>query len=457
MVSEKDWGIDVEKALVEGVLRSPVAATELIGLVEAEDFSDPTLRDVFRTARGLAERKQAVNAGTVRRVLKDLGLLSEASRPLLDDPPREMEEVILDRARWAASRMRRGGSSAPITPPATRAPSWENGLLALDTFSNVSGSFPEVRWLLPGWLPRGMVTVLASSPGEGKSALALEVVRRVLSDRRAFAPPVDTPPTGAPAHGPEGGEAVVYVDCESAESVLATRVAQWGIDATRLRVFSSKLSGGMACLSLDHPDDWSGLSDAVIRTRPALVVVDSLSSAHAMPESPSRLRAVMLALVRLARNSGSGVLLLHHLSRRAGPDRPVLDRLRGSPCVAQLARCIWAIDRPDPADPRRRLGQIKNSMVETPGPVGFTLGDKGLAFTEAPKGASQTELTAGFLGELLAAGPMAAGRVLRECEEYGLSRTAVWRASHILGVIRSRRRFNGPWRWSLPAGKGRNP
>src|SRR5262249_45612603 len=41
----------------------------------------------------------------------------------------------------------------------------------------------EVRWLWPGWLPRGKITVLDGDPGLGKSTLLLDLAARVSAGR----------------------------------------------------------------------------------------------------------------------------------------------------------------------------------------------------------------------------------------------------------------------------------
>jgi KaiC/GvpD/RAD55 family RecA-like ATPase len=345
--------------------------------------------------------------------------------------------------------------------------------VTLHDFASVEKSLPEVTWLWEGWLPRGLVTVLASSPGEGKSALALEVARRVVScvGGDPCVPPVSSSqqprneegPPLADARGKHMGgplqEKVILVDTEASEAILRRRVREWSIPKERLCVFASAGPvAGMVGLSIDEAEDWRRLESAVIAARPALVIVDSLSGAHAMDENSSRMRFLLLKLARLARDSQAAFLVVHHLRKRSRsePDAATLERLRGSSTLAQVARCVWTIDRPDPNDPRRRLSQVKNNLVALAPPIGFTIGPTGLTFCDAPKGprgTTQAAQAAEFVERLLADGPLPVCQIWQQTDECGFSRKSVFQGSHLLGVVKSRREPTGPWVWDLPGRK----
>ena len=48
---------------------------------------------------------------------------------------------------------------------------------ALDALAE---ELPPVEWVWPGWLPRGMLSLLGAAPGAGKSLVALDLARRVI-------------------------------------------------------------------------------------------------------------------------------------------------------------------------------------------------------------------------------------------------------------------------------------
>ncbi len=121
---------------------------------------------------------------------------------------------------------------------------------------------------------------------------------------------------GGPLH--EERKTVILVDTEASEAILRRRVREWTVPTERLCVFASAgPAAGMVGLALDEAEDWRRLQSAVMATRPALVIVDSLSGAHAMDENSSRMRLLLLKLARLARDSRAALLVVHHLRKRS--------------------------------------------------------------------------------------------------------------------------------------------
>ncbi len=227
----------------------------------------------------------------------------------------------------------------------------------------------------------------------------------------------------------------------------------WHIESERLRVFTMKShAAGLALPSLDRRDHWLAVSSAVCWTRPALVIFDSLSGVHAVSENSSRIRSLMQKFAALAQDSGAAVLVIHHLRKRSESSSVAasLDRLRGSSAIAQSARVVWAIDRPDPSDPRRRLIQIKNNLAATPPPIGFTIDSGGVSFGEAPKPVSQVAMAMELIQTVLAEGEVPTKEVFAQCHANGFPPTCAWRASHALRVVKKRESPKGPWIWSLP-------
>lgn len=260
---------------------------------------------------------------------------------------------------------------------------------------------------------------------------------------------------GAPLQERDKATAIL-VDTEATEAILRKRVREWKVPTEGLRVFA--LTGpvsGMASLSLDDAEEWGVVKRSVMDVRPALLVVDSLSGAHSGSENSSQLRGLLLKLARLARDSSAAVLVVHHLRKRHAleSDEVTLDRIRGSGVIAQFARCIWALDRPDPRDARRRLSQIKNNLAPLPAAIGFTVEATGVTFFEtAPerRRRGQTAQAAEFLAALLAEGSMMMRDATKAMREAGFNDNNIRNAAEELGVLRRRQGYAGTWRWSLP-------
>ncbi len=469
--------VQAERTFIVGVIHAARVAPDMVEMAEERDFTEPRLRLIFRVARGLSMNGEPPDRMAVRRAMEEMGQLSPEDEKLLEPPRGVSEEVLIERACDAADRMcaLSHGVSAPGlarvdlgagaaketgtgTPGAWPKPTWENRDLALDGFTTVVREEFQLRWLWPGWLARGALTLLASSPGEGKSAVALEVIRCVTGQSKTWpdggfcglsglcgAPA--TPATQA------AQETVILVETEAAEAIWRSRVAAWGIDTSRLRVFESKNGEmGMAPLQLEREEDLLALDCAVTKTHPALVVIDSLSGAHGGDENTAAMRSLMLKLARIARDSQAAILAVHHFRKARGAESnsAALDRLRGSSSIGQVARCVWAIDRPDPGDPRRRLVQVKNNLAPMPEAVGFTIGATGVSFGKAPKPTTQAESAAEFIRTLLAAAPLGAAEARRQCREVGYGDKTVWNATRILGIVKTRETQTGPWLWCLP-------
>ncbi len=474
--------VPAERTLVEALLFWPVEAKHVMAVIDDEDLLDMSARAVFAAARHAREKGQEVNLITVRRELNNT-----LTMHMVDDScfVRHADERTI--AKQVAAAIHEVIERSPYNRHRLDHP-WSDSDVALDSFSSVVSRLGEIAWLWPGWLPRGMLTVLASNAGDGKSAIALEIARRVMVGGGSWPDGVAVsssfvggdlcvPPASASISAvsdtekrQEGGhiapplqrgtgEAVILVDTESAESVVRRRVADWSVPVDRLMVFTSRLPGGrLARLALNRPEDFARLDAAVRSTGPALVIVDSLSGSHEVSENSPAIRRVLSKLAGLAADSGAAVLVVHHLRKRShGETRDVtLDRLRGSNALAQIARCIWAIDRPDPQDRRRRLIQIKNNLVDVPEPVGFAFDKSGLAFSAppvTPKVPSLVDLAAAFIREALTEGETPARKILAAGQEQGFSNMTVQRAAAREGVLRRREVGGGQCHWSLPREK----
>ena len=160
---------------------------------------------------------------------------------------------------------------------------------------------------------------------------------------------------------------------------------------------------------------------------------------------------------QLARDTGKPVLILHHLRKRGLLDSGEgvsLDRVRDSSTIVQPARVVWALDTPNPnADPRR-LSVIKSNLARFPDPIGFTFGDDGLTFGQAPempKPETQEARAKDLLRALLADGPMETTQLEQEAKGAGVSMETMRRAKDDLAIKPRRDGKTGKWSWALPA------
>ncbi len=313
------------------------------------------------------------------------------------------------------------------------------------TWADLAKHLPAIEWEWPGWIPRGLLTLLVGASGEGKSALALALCACVTKGRQW--------PDGTPVGNPG---AVVWCETESAQAVNLERAHKWGLPLDR--IYMPRVNDILDTVRLDTPEGWASLEEACRLPDVRLVIVDSLSGAHRRDENSAEIRDLLTRLANLAQHTRLGMMASHHIRKRGLFDsgKIDLDRVRGSSVIVQWARVVLAIDRPNPEyEPDRvRLSQIKNNLARFPEPLGFEISDSGVYFGEAPevpKAETQLDKACDLLLALLGKGPVFSTDLQDEARGAGVSWDTMKRAKDRLGVVAVRDGKTGKWSWSLPA------
>jgi DNA repair protein RadA/Sms len=155
----------------------------------------------------------------------------------------------------------------------------------------ISTGFEGVDRALGGGLVPGSVTLLAGEPGIGKSTLLLHLVGRL---------------AGA-------GHRCLLASGEESRTQVAARARRLGIEP--------------ADISFTAGRDLGAVLDAARKASPVLLAIDSIQtvrdpSSSAMPGGVSQVRGCTDALIGLAKESGTAVLLTGHVTKDgdlAGP------------------------------------------------------------------------------------------------------------------------------------------
>lgn len=310
------------------------------------------------------------------------------------------------------------------------------------TWADIDGVLGPIEWAWDGWLPKGMLTILAGESGGGKSSLALRLAACFL--RR------DPWPDGTKFDGDLG--AVLWCEAEAAQAINLDRAKKWGLPIKKIY---TPLDNPLQDWRLDNPDFLGKLASKAMLPEVRFIVVDSLRGATGGDENSSELGNKVMWLAALARDCGKPILLTHHLRKRGIFDLDGInqDRLRGSSAIIQPARVAWALDRPDQNQKEAlRLQQIKNNLAPYPEPVGMIINDAGVKFIDAPE-PPRTETVADKAADLLLAllrdEPMPSKELQDEVEGAGISWVSAKRAKAKLGIV-SIRKDDG-WYWALPA------
>lgn len=154
---------------------------------------------------------------------------------------------------------------------------------------------PVVKWLLPNWVAKGDLVLLSALAGLGKSYWTMGLATVMANNLGLFLRlPV------------EGGK-VLYFDEENPEDVVHRRLNQLGHkNYSNLRYIWAN------GLRMDtHPER---LIQEALLFQPKLIVIDSLARIHSKDENSFSEMSTILndTLKPLARDTGAGVIVIHH-------------------------------------------------------------------------------------------------------------------------------------------------
>jgi DNA repair protein RadA/Sms len=187
------------------------------------------------------------------------------------------------------------GSSDPLSETSGTAPSYKQRSATSVSIAEATAS--QVDRLVTGWgevdrvlgagLVRGSVVLLGGEPGVGKSTLLLQM---------------------AGGLGANGGSVVIASAEESAQQV-AMRAERTGVSASGVELVSD--------------DDVDAIVALAREVRPDVLVVDSIQTVG-VPEIPSapggvaQVRESAARLIRLAKTTGTVVVLVGHVTKEGG-------------------------------------------------------------------------------------------------------------------------------------------
>jgi RecA-family ATPase len=307
-----------------------------------------------------------------------------------------------------------------------------------------------VEWLWPGWVARGVLTLLDGDPGLGKSTLALELAARLSR---------------------QGLASMVLSAEDDPARVIRPRLAACDADLARVLIVDGI---GADARPVQVPGDLPHLAAAVRAEHVALVIVDPLMAFLARgvaAHSDQHVRRALHRLKRLAEQAQCAVLLIRHLNK--APHLPALYRGGGSIGILGACRTALLVGK-DPADEQARvlamnktnLGLPPRSLryrLETAGEVSRLRYDGECAWTaqdllsRIPEAEvqelSRLDECADWLRRLLLEkGPLLSFDLECQAKMAGYAQRTVDRARKLLGVKARRRSFT--WEAYLPENPG---
>ena len=361
-------------------------------------------------------------------------------------------EAVRSRKQSQARRQEAGGADGAAAPSV--------GVL----ISEVERE--QVRWLWPGRIALGKLTILDGDPGLGKSTLAYDLAARITSNRAL--------PTGESP--PPGGVLILSTE-DGLGDTIRPRLEAAGADLARC--LAVQTLPGESEEEPERvpiiPDDLPLLAHAARRVEARLLIIDPLM-AHLGPKTnaykDADVRRALAPLSRFAEEHALAVVVIRHLNKMSGGSP--LYRGGGSIGLIGAARSGLLVGR-DPMDESRLvLASVKSNLARKPDSLAFRVTSSAadadvpvvewegtcelgaadlLASSSNGRERSATEKAEAWLEAVLAESPFPAAKVYDLAEEAGIAKRTLKRAKRSLRVVAERvvgLGSGGYWVWALP-------
>lgn len=389
---------------------------------------------------------------------RPFGYLRDADRQD-DSPPVDLSRLMPSADTAPAS------SSAEAQPPAGRR-------LRVRCLADVEPT--HIRWLWPGRIALGKITMIAGHPGLGKSFLTCDLAARVSAG-------LPWPDVGDPC---PRGQVLILNGEDDPSDTIRPRLDAAGADVSKVHFIDgvdTTREGEIDPFELAR--DTRLLRDHIDATPDVrLLVIDPVSAYIGQVDDHrnSEVRGLLRPLAQLAHETDVAIVLVSHLNKGVGE---AINRVIGSIAWAAAARAAWAVIRDPDDDKRRLLLCLKNNIgLESLGMayrIASAPGDGGLAahlgvgrveweseplsvraddVLGAPRGegvldpAPARAEAAGFLRELLKNGPVGSEQIKVEAKAAGVKWASVRRAKEAIGIVARKMGFGekAGWCWVLP-------
>jgi len=326
-----------------------------------------------------------------------------------------------------------------------------------------------VRWLWPGRIARGKVTLIAGHPGLGKSQVTVNLAA-IVSTGGTF--PVD-------GKHCERGSVVILSGEDDAGDTIRPRLEAAGADLSRCYILDAvreeTSTGETNTRAPNLSADLSRFAALLAKLGDVvLLIIDPITAYLGATDSHknAEIRALLTALAELAARHGVAVVAVSHLTKGAGNE--ALMRVQGSVGFAAAARAVWGVAR-DKDNPARRLFlPLKNNLGTDQAGFAFVvepvclpngIETSRIVWEGAPVTVSAEEAFApdldheersaveeakAFLMGLLADGPVSAKQVRSDAEGAGHAWPTIRRAQKALGIEATKDGMRGGWIWRLP-------
>jgi putative DNA primase/helicase len=313
-----------------------------------------------------------------------------------------------------------------------------------------------VRWLWPGFIPKGKLSMLVGHPGQGKSTLTAEIAAIVSAGRK-------WPVSGMNA---DVGEVLILSAEDEVADTIKPRVMAAGGDVDKVTFLDSVAISDTRERSFNLSKDLEKLEELDTD----LLIIDPISSYLSGIDTHNNadVRSYLGPLIKLMERKNLTVLCVSHLNKSEQID--AISRVSGSMAFVAIARSVHILI-PDPKNAEKRLlFPLKNNLGRDQDGFAFSIQSRTLEggiytssilwedeYVPKPEGwgpqdkpKTALERAKDFLADLLREKPYPANEVRDLTIGAGHSEATIRRAADELGIRKSKVGMDGGWTWFLP-------
>lgn len=324
----------------------------------------------------------------------------------------------------------------------------------------------QVKWLWPGRVPAGKLTLFVGDPGTGKSLATVDIAARV-SKGLPF-------PDGSAG---EQGDVLILTAEDDARDTVGPRLDAASADShhiARINAVKVMLNDGQtneSMFSLER--DLLKLEETLKKHgRFKLIIIDPLTAymgAKVNSWRDSEVRALLTPVTDFAARTAIAVIGIMHM-RKSETDAML--RVSGSIAFVAAARAVWGFGADPDDDTRRVMVPVKNNLAALGNALSYQIaanadGVPYIGWQKEPRAVSAEDVLGGnkkekldraeklreaqdWLRAQLTPSPAPQEQLKTDAEKAYISWRTLQRAKTSLGVKSHKAGMAGGWYWELP-------
>lgn len=325
-----------------------------------------------------------------------------------------------------------------------------------------------IKWLHPGRIPRGKITIIAGDPDVGKTFLTLDIAARVSTG--------EDWPDGSKN---EQGEVLLLSAEDDLADTIVPRLLSANADLDQIHAlptitkFDPKTKKSLEVVPT-LTKDFEVLRNEISINKPKLLIIDPINAylpgvdTHRDAELRSK---VFAPLKKLAEEFDLAIICVMHLNK--GSSQNAKHRVSGSIAYVASSRATWIVVTDNDDNKRKLMIPTKFNIGTKPDGLAYKIienkdGEPIIEWEEDPieinadealqpesSHASEREMAKEFLLEILRDGAVPSKTIKAESEEMSISGRTLQRAKSDLKVKAFRKgkdgvQGGGIWYWILP-------